>query len=107
MDRDSLVIAVRLLYEEAYLKHDETDQPLYLGEAVAYSRVLDLLSTTNAVENLKQNNKRIIAIIENRLADLKREFSVCKTQIEIYEFERNHLAIKELENLLITLKGLK
>lgn len=43
MDRDALVIAVRLLYEEAYLKYHETDQLLYLGKAVAYSKVLDLL----------------------------------------------------------------
>lgn len=50
MDRDSLVIAVRLLYEEAYLKYHETDQLLYLGKAVAYSRVLDLLLTPKKVK---------------------------------------------------------
>ena len=50
MNRESLVIAVRLLYEEAYLKYHETDQLLYLGKAAAYSNVLDLFSTSKKVK---------------------------------------------------------
>ena len=69
-----------------------------------YEIVDCLRRIARAVENLNQNNESAIEIIENRLADLKREFSGCKTQFEIYEFECNHLGIEELENLLINLK---
>lgn len=72
-----------------------------------YEIVDCLRRIAQAVENLKQNNESAIDIIENRLAELKREFRTCKTQFEIYEFECNHLAIEELENLLINLKRLK
>ena len=72
-----------------------------------YEIVDCLRRIARAVEDLKQNNERVIGVIENRLAELKREFSACETQFEIYEFECNHLAIEELENLLINLKRLK
>ena len=70
-----------------------------------YEIVDSLCRIARAVENLKPNNERAIAIIENRLAELKSEFRACETQFEIYEFECNHLAIEELENLLINLNG--
>ena len=70
-----------------------------------YEIVDCLRRIAQAVENLKQNNESAIDIIENRLVELKREFSACETQFEIYEFECNHLSIEELETLLINLKG--
>ena len=70
-----------------------------------YEIVDCLRRIAQAVENLKQNNESAIDVIENRLVELKREFRACETQFEIYEFECNHLAIEELERLLINLKG--
>lgn len=59
-----------------------------------------------AIERLSKNDF-VVEYLEQRLTELKKEFSGCKTQFEIYEFECNHLAIEELENLLINLKRLK
>ena len=58
-----------------------------------------------AIENLSQNNEKAINIIECRIAELKREYERCKTFYEISIFESEHLAIEELERLLINLKG--
>lgn len=57
-----------------------------------------------AVERLSKNDSAV-KCLENRLYELKREFNSCETQLEICEFECKHLAIEELENLLINLKG--
>lgn len=58
-----------------------------------------------AIENLSQNNEKAINIIECRIAELKREYDRCKNFYEISIFESEHLAIEELERLLINLKG--
>ena len=59
-----------------------------------------------AIERLSKNDLAV-EYLEQRLSDLKREFSGCKTQFEFNEFECKHLAIDELEKVLINLKELK